>query len=49
MDANTKKPVKEATATSMSREALIQNIQYSLERLTDEELERVNGYIARLW
>lgn len=49
MDTDTKKPVKEATATSMSREALIQNIQFSLERLTDEELERVNSYIGRLW
>ena len=31
------------------RDALIANIRYSLDRLTCEELERVNAYIGRLW
>ena len=31
------------------REALIENIRYSLDRLTCEELERVKAYIGRLW
>lgn len=31
------------------RDALIDNIRYSLDRLTCEELERVKSYIARLW
>ena len=32
-----------------SRDALIANIRYSLDRLTCEELERVKAYIGRLW
>ena len=32
-----------------SRDALITNICYSLDRLTCEELERVKAYIGRLW
>lgn len=50
-----KEPVSKATDSEkhserrMSREALIENIRYSLDRLTDEELERVKGYIGRLW
>ena len=32
-----------------SRDALIANICYSLDRLTCEELERVKAYIGRLW
>ena len=31
------------------RDALIENIRYSLDRLTCEELERVKSYISRLW
>lgn len=31
------------------RDALINNIRYSLDRLTCEELERVKAYIGRLW
>lgn len=31
------------------RDALIDNIRYSLDRLTCEELERVKAYIGRLW
>ena len=31
------------------REALIENIRFSLDRLTCEELERVKAYIGRLW
>ena len=49
MSTDTKNPMTKTTATATSREALIQNIQYSLERLTDEELERVKSYIGRLW
>lgn len=50
-----KEPVSKATDSEKhserctSREALIDNIRYSLDRLTDEELERVKGYIGRLW
>ena len=57
MNKNTlsKEPVSKATDSEKhselhtSREALIDNIRYSLDRLTDEELERVKGYIGRLW
>lgn len=49
MSTDAKNPVSKTTATATSREALIQNIQYSLEKLTDEELERVKSYIGRLW
>ena len=31
------------------RDALIDNIRYSIDRLTCEELERVKAYIGRLW
>lgn len=31
------------------RDALIASIRYSLDRLTCEELERVEAYISRLW
>ena len=31
------------------RDALLSSIRYSLGRLTCEELERVESYIARLW
>lgn len=31
------------------RDALLSSIRYSLDRLTCEELERVEAYITRLW